>query len=258
MEDVLGPEASTTPAPAPTPSPEQRQAAIDEIVTQQTDLAAATLALADARAPLLVAHNKQVTAYNKDVAAANARGGATPAELAAFEAQRAQLDPRRAAADIEAALRPQNEAVQDAKGRLRVVDLAFATASGNPEFADDLRAAGENLDKFQGLDRQLAASTDPGQDALTPTFDDLSGLADLNYDAVRDRPMHVTDSFIAGLELPSSGLPDVTYAQAAGIARDRMAPYLKNIRNPRSRRASPSSTLTSRATSSPTPPTRVG
>jgi hypothetical protein len=207
------------------PTDAQRQQAIDTIVEKQAMLSSRSLNLHATVYDRQLSLNDRWAAWEARVNTVNGRGGATPAEKAQLEREyHAMLDEQAAIGAVQAPLQAQ---VAAAKGELRDIDVVLAAASLNTGFHERLSLADADLDAVHALQQRLAGSPDARQKELAGTFGSIDDLADLRYDAVRDKPFSVIGSLLAGVNLPSSGLPDITYVQTASIVYPKLEEHLK-------------------------------
>jgi hypothetical protein len=207
------------------PTDAQRQQAIDIIVEKQGTLSSRGLNLHATVYDRQLSLNDKWASWQARVDAANGRGGANPAEKAQLEREYDAMLGEQAA--IDAVQAPLQAQVAAAKGELRNIDVVLAAASMNTGFHERLSIADADLDAVHALQQRLAGSPGARQKELAGTFGSIDELADLRYDAVRDKPFSIYSSLLAGVNLPSSGLPDITYVQTASIVYPRLEEHLR-------------------------------
>jgi serine/threonine protein phosphatase PrpC len=112
-------------------------------------------------------------------------------------------------------------AVQDL---MRGIDQIFADGTDDTDWSGRVAASDALIDQIDGLAAKLRASGDPNQIALAGDIADtpdgpgvLSTIAAMNYEAITRSDGQRAAGVGFTLRLPSSGFPDVTFAQEAAI-----------------------------------------
>ncbi|MEJ3656598.1 LysM peptidoglycan-binding domain-containing protein [Actinomycetes bacterium KLBMP 9759] len=220
---------------------ERKVAAINRIVTEQEQLEDAKQALYTETVRGRAAIEDRMSALNAEINAINGRGGPTRAEQRRVQNEEAAI--KAAGADLDRRLQPLRDRVDGESADLRKIDVVLAANSGHLttpgadgsrklNYGEQVRDADAGL---SGLENQILAmrnSRDPNQRALAGELGTLHGWQKLHYGAVRDQPMPYSESFLAGIRMPSTGLPDFTYAQAATVNGPRINQYLRQNNEP--------------------------
>jgi hypothetical protein len=100
---------------------------------------------------------------------------------------------------------------------VRALDMLFADTSIDQEWAGRVRAGDALIDRLTALTDQMTTSGDPNQIALAADVGVLSQFASLDYDAITRSDGQRAQGADLTMRLPSSGLPDVVFAQTAAI-----------------------------------------
>ena len=190
----------------------------------------------------MTALNDRIRTFNYASQVIKERGGPNPGEAIWLNREYTAITAEQEALTVAA--RPYEADIDAAERALRVTDLAYADASSNPAWADDLRGAFDRHNRINGLYQRLSVSSQPRQQKLSETFGRLTSLTELGYNYVRDRRfdaprnyergvtlMQPGQSLYGGRALPSTMLRDFAYVHTAAQFLDEWKSYDGEMRD---------------------------